>query len=309
MNQSPQQEQQEQQPQMVTANENRLSGLNTLRRRLKQSEQERYIHNQNKHHNEKQKYNEISEAKETNSEFDVQSKIMHYLDRKGLNKRGRGGNPSEDGNNLCDIVHEYSDQLKNMRKSPILNRQQQNRSTILQHPPPSLRRVAEGIPEVHFIGEISKGFGFFQQHPSSFFSSSSSSSSSISCKWKIEWGDSFSILAGESKGQTQYSLMDEDDRSCTWNHPMDLHFASASMKGWPRIIVQLWELDKYGRTLLGGFGFAHFPCTKGEKRKRKEIETKKQTIKNDTSHATRNKTNFFHFVSITVISLLLFRNA
>lgn len=68
--------------------------------------------------------------------------------------------------------------------------------------------------------------------------------------------------------QTQYSMLNQDDlghytTSCIWNHPIDVHFTTASMKGWPRIIVQLWELDKYGRTLLVGFGFAHFPCSKG----------------------------------------------
>ena len=49
-----------------------------------------------------------------------------------------------------------------------------------------------------------------------------------------------------------------------WNHPIDVHFASASMLGWPRIILQVWKLDEYGRTILSGYGFAHFPTSPGE---------------------------------------------
>ena len=30
------------------------------------------------------------------------------------------------------------------------------------------------------------------------------------------------------------------------------------------MIMQLWELDEYGRSILSGYGFAHFPTNPGE---------------------------------------------
>ena len=48
-----------------------------------------------------------------------------------------------------------------------------------------------------------------------------------------------------------------------FNHPIDLHFASFSMKGWPRIVVSAWQGDEYGRSILAGYGFAHMPTEAG----------------------------------------------
>lgn len=108
------------------------------------------------------------------------------------------------------------------------------------------------IPEVHFLGEISHAVGF---------SSLSDAAYAISCKWTIEWGKSWSFVAGEYSGQTQYSSGECD--SVVWNHPIDIHFASVSVQGWPRIVLQVWELDRLGRTSLIGYGFSHLPCQPG----------------------------------------------
>lgn len=78
----------------------------------------------------------------------------------------------------------------------------------------------------------------------------------------LEWGKSWSFLAGEESSQTQYSAQD-DDGVQVFNHPIDAHFAAASMQGWPRIIMQVWELDEYGRSILSGYGFAHLPTNPG----------------------------------------------
>eukprot|EP00970_Alexandrium_tamarense_P014341 scaffold4049_cov204-Alexandrium_tamarense.AAC.28 len=111
-----------------------------------------------------------------------------------------------------------------------------------------LRSVADSIPEVHFIGEICEGIGF--------------NDSFVSCKWYLEWGKSWSFLAGDDSSQTQYAC--SDDGVQVWSHPIDVHFASASMQGWPRIIVQVWELDEFGRSSLSGYGFVHLPTNAGE---------------------------------------------
>ena len=78
----------------------------------------------------------------------------------------------------------------------------------------------------------------------------------------LEWGKSWSFLAGDETSQTQHAALD-DDGSALWNHPIDVHFAAASMQGWPRIVMQVWELDEYGRSVLSGYGFTHLPTNPG----------------------------------------------
>ena len=71
------------------------------------------------------------------------------------------------------------------------------------------------------------------------------------CRY-LEWGKSWSLLTGEESSQTQYAA--SDDGVQIWNYPVDVHFATASIQGWPRIVMQLWELDEYGRSILSGYG-------------------------------------------------------
>lgn len=113
------------------------------------------------------------------------------------------------------------------------------------------RGIADSVPEVHFIGEILEGISFDFNH-----------SSSISCKFTIEWGKYWSFLEGEYNGQTQFTCTNEGNRS-VWNHPIDIHLASANVKSWPRILIQIYSLDKYGDDVISGYGFTHLPTTVG----------------------------------------------
>lgn len=78
----------------------------------------------------------------------------------------------------------------------------------------------------------------------------------------LEWGRAWSFLEGDESSQTQYAS--SDDGVQVWNHPIDVHFASASIQGWPRMVMQVWELDEYGRSILAGYGFAHMPTNPGK---------------------------------------------
>jgi B9 domain-containing protein 2 len=103
-------------------------------------------------------------------------------------------------------------------------------------------------PEVHFIGEIVGGTGF--------------AGKGMSCKFTVEFGKNWDLLSGEIMGQSQYGNADPDDLT-SWNHPLDLHMATTTMQGWPRIRFQVWELDEYGRTNMAGYGFCHLPTNAG----------------------------------------------
>ena len=151
----------------------------------------------------------------------------------------RSGTATNDGHAEIGIVGP-DDGQQYMHSSPI---KQDSRGVK-----PNLRLFAAGMPEVHFFGDIQYGSGF--------------DGCSISCQWMIEWGKNWSFLEGSTDGQSQYASLNEDGVSI-WNHPIDLHFASANMKGWPRIKMRIWELDKYGRAVLVAYGFSHLPSQPG----------------------------------------------
>jgi len=47
------------------------------------------------------------------------------------------------------------------------------------------------------------------------------------------------------------------------NHPVDIHYTTKSLQGWPRFVCQVWTLDSFGRASTAGYGFAHLPCIPG----------------------------------------------
>ena len=107
--------------------------------------------------------------------------------------------------------------------------------------------AAARMPEVHFIGEVLGATGF---------------GAGVTCKFRFEAGKHWSLLSGADVGQT-HVIYAEDDQLACWNHPVDLHYTMNSIKGWPRMTAQVWQLDAYGRLLLRGYGFTHLPSISG----------------------------------------------
>ncbi|GAB6027754.1 B9 domain-containing protein 2 [Chamberlinius hualienensis] len=104
------------------------------------------------------------------------------------------------------------------------------------------------MAEVHIIGQLIGAKGF--------------SHKSLFCKWGIHTGNSWRLLSGLAEGQTQVDSPAVDDTSY-WSHPLDLHYATKGIQGWPKLHVQVWSLDSYGRQELCGYGYCHVPTSPG----------------------------------------------
>ncbi|KNC98641.1 uncharacterized protein SPPG_06321 [Spizellomyces punctatus DAOM BR117] len=85
----------------------------------------------------------------------------------------------------------------------------------------------------------------------------------LCCKWRVIAGDGWKILEGATEGLTQVDVP-EDDRFTVWSHPIDIHYATKSVTGWPKLQVQVFRRDSFGRNELYGYGFVHIPTTPGE---------------------------------------------
>jgi len=35
-----------------------------------------------------------------------------------------------------------------------------------------------------------------------------------------------------------------------WNHPLDMHFYTNSVQGWPKVMLETWKLDAFGGKVL-----------------------------------------------------------
>ncbi|XP_063687759.1 B9 domain-containing protein 2-like [Bolinopsis microptera] len=104
------------------------------------------------------------------------------------------------------------------------------------------------MAEVHIIGNLDGGEGF--------------SSPNLSCKWCFETGGAWRLLEGVKDGQTQVDHP-IDEGIAHWSHPIDLHYAIKGIQGWPKLSLQVYSEDMYGRTQLVGYGFVHLPTSPG----------------------------------------------
>lgn len=106
---------------------------------------------------------------------------------------------------------------------------------------------------------------------------------SLYCRWKAEYGSAWRLLEGDEVGRTQVDTP-ADGQRCVWSHPLgesvcvcvvvygvvvtrrasstlllhtcccpdlisllELHFATKSMQGWPKLVLEVWRLDAFGR--------------------------------------------------------------
>ncbi|KAG8222206.1 hypothetical protein J437_LFUL001298 [Ladona fulva] len=104
------------------------------------------------------------------------------------------------------------------------------------------------MAEVHIIGQIIGGRSF--------------PSKSIFCRWGIWAGSGWKLIEGLKEGQTQVDSPVLDDISF-WCHPIDVHFAVKSLQGWPKLHLQVYHLDEFGRIEIFGYGFIHIPSSPG----------------------------------------------
>jgi B9 domain-containing protein 2 len=114
----------------------------------------------------------------------------------------------------------------------------------------AMRIAAKPAPEVHVVGEICGASGFGSGVP-------------VSCKWVIEAGEKWDLLEGAKAGQTQTDEPDSGSDTVVWSHPLDVHYVAGAVGGWPRLVLQVWALDAYGRLDVAGYGFVHLPSTAG----------------------------------------------
>ncbi|XJO74875.1 hypothetical protein BDV3_005632 [Batrachochytrium dendrobatidis] len=84
----------------------------------------------------------------------------------------------------------------------------------------------------------------------------------LCCQWELTAGEKWTPIEGDLSGQTHVDVP-LDSNLCVWSHPIDIHLTTTSLLGWPKIRVQVYYQDMFGRNELYGYGFAHIPSSPG----------------------------------------------
>jgi B9 domain-containing protein 2 len=105
-------------------------------------------------------------------------------------------------------------------------------------------------PEIHFVGQILGGD--FPEDTNAF------------AAYHIAHGSEWSLVGGDSSGQTQVDYpVSPVDQLMIWSHPLDLHYYTKSLSGWPQIVFEVGKLDFFGNKQLIGYGFGYLPSFSG----------------------------------------------
>lgn len=107
------------------------------------------------------------------------------------------------------------------------------------------------MAELHVIGELVGGKDF--------------GATSLFCKWGAVAGGGWKCLEGQLSGQTQVDHPKDTDVA-KWAHPIDIHYSTRGLQGWPKLYFEVWHHDMFGRSELYGYGFCHVPTSPGNHR-------------------------------------------
>ncbi|CAL2042329.1 CBN-MKSR-2 protein [Caenorhabditis brenneri] len=85
----------------------------------------------------------------------------------------------------------------------------------------------------------------------------------LSIRYQLSLGGGWRVVQGESEGQTQTDCPSVFENAY-FGHPIDLHLATSSIQGWPRLLLQVWHHDNYGRQEIAGYGTLLLPTSPGK---------------------------------------------
>ena len=103
-------------------------------------------------------------------------------------------------------------------------------------------------PEVAFFGQIVKAVGFEK---------------TVYLRYSLKYGESWTLINGNSSGETFLAIGAEDEDFTPLSHPIEVKFGAKSIRGWPRIVLEVWQVDEHRRHCIGGYGQILLPCRPG----------------------------------------------
>ena len=76
-------------------------------------------------------------------------------------------------------------------------------------------------------------------------------------------GDRWRLLSGIDKGETFYDCSEHYNDMAIFEHPIDLHYVSGNILGWPKLYAEVWSVDFHGRHSVSGYACLTLPTHPG----------------------------------------------
>jgi B9 domain-containing protein 2 len=75
----------------------------------------------------------------------------------------------------------------------------------------------------------------------------------LCCHWQVvmDYEEAWQLLEGNDSGATHVDIPSNPDGYAVWSHPIDLHYTTNSIQGWPKIVIQVFKQDSWGKYQLG----------------------------------------------------------
>lgn len=104
------------------------------------------------------------------------------------------------------------------------------------------------MAELHVIGDIECGHDF--------------GGGKVFCVFELVTGNQWTVVEGRTSGCTH--IMEHTVDGVQWNFPIDVHYSFDTVQGWPKLSIQVWRVDAYGRKAIAGYGVAFLPLPSAE---------------------------------------------
>ena len=85
----------------------------------------------------------------------------------------------------------------------------------------------------------------------------------LSCSWRIVYGEPWEVLQGTANGETFTAHAQFIQPWFCWNHPVQLHFVTRAVEGWPKLELTVYGVDVHGRAQIAGYGVQPLPTGAG----------------------------------------------
>lgn len=109
------------------------------------------------------------------------------------------------------------------------------------------------MPEVHLFGRIRGARGFDGRD--------------LFARWSIVAAEErWRLLEGEDAGRTMVAERRNDGGEgddAVWNASFGASYACSGIMGWPKIMVEIFHEDEYGRADVSGYATCHLPTSAG----------------------------------------------
>ncbi|RVE49622.1 hypothetical protein evm_005754 [Chilo suppressalis] len=105
------------------------------------------------------------------------------------------------------------------------------------------------MAELHVLGQLNCACDFKE-------------TSSLFCRYSFQAGPNWTVISGCSEGQTVTGKPDYR-KQVVWAQPLDIHYITKGLQGWPKLVLQVSCLDSIGRAWIVGYSCCSLPVVPG----------------------------------------------